>query len=63
MGKMLGEAGIHMTAAELERLRSRFDTDGDGRVDLLNFLNFFVTRDNIERRSAARVGRAVEVLR
>ena len=42
---------------------SRFDVDGDGRIDLLNFLNFFLTRDRKERRSAARVTRALEAIR
>lgn len=41
----------------------RFDANGDGRVDLLNFLNFFLTRDRKEHRSAARVNRAFEAIR
>lgn len=42
---------------------NRFDANGDGRIDLLNFLNFFLTRDRKERRSAARVTRALEAIR
>ena len=41
----------------------RFDANGDGRIDLLNFLNFFLTRDRKERRRAARVTRALEAMR
>lgn len=41
----------------------RFDASGDGRIDLLNFLNFFLTRDRKERRRAARVTRALEAMR
>lgn len=37
--------------------------NGDGRVDLLNFLNFFLTRDRKEKRSAVRVTRALEAIR
>lgn len=40
-----------------------FDGNGDGRIDLLNFLNFFLTRDRKERRRAARVTRALEAMR
>lgn len=42
---------------------TRFDANGDGRIDLLNFLNFFLTRDRKERRRAARVTRALEAMR
>lgn len=43
--------------------RLRFDSDGDGRVDLVNFLNFFLSRDCEERRSATRVTRSFEAIR
>lgn len=44
-------------------LPTSFDANGDGRIDLLNFLNFFLTRDRKERRRAARVTRALEAMR
>lgn len=53
-------ASIHL---RLSLPRRRFDTEGDGRVDLLNFLNFFLTRSCKERRSAARVTRALGAIR
>ncbi|KAG5183282.1 hypothetical protein JKP88DRAFT_241452 [Tribonema minus] len=62
--KMLENASIYVTAEELETIiRSRFDLDGDGRVDLLNFLKFFLSKDNKDRRMAARVSHALEALR
>eukprot|EP00611_Tribonema_gayanum_P013061 TRINITY_DN2382_c0_g1_i1.p1 TRINITY_DN2382_c0_g1~~TRINITY_DN2382_c0_g1_i1.p1 ORF type:complete len:1787 (+),score=415.93 TRINITY_DN2382_c0_g1_i1:3-5363(+) len=61
--KMLENASIYVTAEELETIiRSRFDLDGDGRVDLLNFLKFFLSKDNKDRRMAARVSHALEAL-
>ncbi len=57
-------ANIFLTAEEVESIRnSRFDIDGDGRVDFLNFLQFFFSKENKERRSASRVSSAVDVLR
>jgi Ca2+-binding EF-hand superfamily protein len=62
--RMLEQAGIYLAVEEVESIRSsHFDLDCDGRVDLLNFLNFFLTRNNKEKRSAARVFGALEVLR
>ncbi|CAM9405848.1 unnamed protein product, partial [Choristocarpus tenellus] len=60
--KMLENVGIYLTAGETESIRERFDHDGDGRVDLLNFLNFFLSRENKERRSVGRVTRGLEAL-
>jgi hypothetical protein len=42
---------------------SRFDLDGDNKVDLLNFLNFFLSKDNKEKRTATRVSYALEALK
>eukprot|EP00903_Cladosiphon_okamuranus_P013950 g12974.t1 len=60
---MLTGVGIYLTAHEQERVKERFDANGDGRIDLLNFLNFFLSRDRKERRRAARVTRALEAMR
>ncbi|CAM9842968.1 unnamed protein product [Pylaiella littoralis] len=60
---MLAGVGIYLTAHEQEQVKERFDANGDGRIDLLNFLNFFLTRDRKERRRAARVTRALEAVR
>eukprot|EP00904_Undaria_pinnatifida_P002651 jgi/Undpi1/12387/HiC_scaffold_5.g02059.m1 len=60
---MLSGVGVYLTGHEQELIKERFDVDGDGRIDLLNFLNFFLTRDRKERRSAARVTRALEAIR
>ncbi|CAM9186272.1 unnamed protein product, partial [Ectocarpus fasciculatus] len=61
--EMLAGVGIYLTAHEQELVKERFDVNGDGRIDLLNFLNFFLTRDRKERRRAARVTRALEAIR
>ncbi len=61
---MFEVANIFLTAEEIENIRnSRFDIDGDGRVDFLNFLQFFFSKENKDRRSASRVLSAVDVLR
>lgn len=41
----------------------RFDQDGDNKVDLMNFLNFFLSRDNHDKRTSVRVTHACEALR
>ncbi|CAM9910415.1 unnamed protein product, partial [Ascophyllum nodosum] len=60
---MLGRVGLYLTAHEQELVKERFDPSGDGRVDLLNFVNFFLMRDRMERRSAARVTKALDAMR
>jgi hypothetical protein len=42
---------------------SHFDLDGDGRVDLLNFLKFFLSKDNKEKRTATRVSHGLNTMR
>jgi hypothetical protein len=54
---------LYQLCVTLLIINSRFDLDGDNKVDLLNFLNFFLSKDNKEKRTATRVSYALEALK